>query len=364
MFQQFYKNASVLVTGHTGFKGSWLTEWLLQLGAKVSGFSLYIPSSPSHFEVLGLKDRIQHFEGDIRNLDSLKQAFEKTKPDIVFHMAAQPIVQTSYEDPAGTFSANLMGTVNILECLRQSKQTKAAIIVTSDKCYENVEWVYGYRESDRLGGKDPYSASKACAEIAFSSYVRSFFNKEQPTALASARAGNVIGGGDWADHRIIPDCVRALSTNRKPSIRNPESTRPWQHVLEPLSGYLWLAALLQERRKVVDGESYNFGPPSETTQTVRELIAEMKKHWPSDNWDVGPASPNHGAEAGLLRLSCDKAQNDLNWKPTLNFQETIELTSTWYSNFYKNPSSAAAFTKEQIITYQNTAKKRNAVWTK
>lgn len=364
MFQQFYKNASVLVTGHTGFKGSWLSEWLLQLGAKVSGFSLYIPSTPSHFEVLGLKDRMLHIEGDIRNLGDLKLAFEKTKPDIVFHMAAQPIVQTSYEDPAGTYSANLMGTVNLLECLRQSKNTKAAVIVTSDKCYENVEWVYGYRESDRLGGKDPYSASKACAEIAFSSYVRSFFTKDQPTALASARAGNVIGGGDWADHRIVPDCVRALSANRKPSIRNPESTRPWQHVLEPLSGYLWLAALLQKRRKIVDGQSYNFGPPAETTQTVRELIAEMKKHWPSENWDVGPAAPNHGAEAGLLRLSCEKAQNDLTWKPTLNFQETVELTSIWYSTFYKDPAAAAVCTKKQIAAYQNLAQERNAAWTR
>ena len=243
MFENIYHNRRVLVTGHTGFKGSWLSSWLLDLGATVAGFSANVPTEPSHFELLKLTDRIEHFEGDVRNKGSLQKAISKFCPEIVFHFAAQSLVRKSYEDPILTFETNSIGTLNLLECLRNQPSIKAAILITSDKCYENVEWLWGYRENDRLGGKDPYSASKACAELISKVYMESFFKNNGPN-IATARAGNVIGGGDWAPDRIVPDCFRAWS-NKKPTItRNPKATRPWQHVLEPLSGYLTLGQKL------------------------------------------------------------------------------------------------------------------------
>ena len=254
MFENIYKGKRVLITGHTGFKGSWLCTWLLDLGATVAGFSVDIPTEPSHFEALGLSARIENFKGDVRNKSSLDEAMNKFRPDIVFHMAAQSLVRKSYEDPILTFETNSIGTLNLLDCLRDHPSVIAAILITSDKCYENVEWIWGYRENDRLGGKDPYSASKACAEIISKVYMETFF-KEKGPSIATTRAGNVIGGGDWALDRIVPDCARAWSKGEKVEIRNPNATRPWQHVLEPLSGYLVLGQKLLQGNPEVNSLS-------------------------------------------------------------------------------------------------------------
>lgn len=271
-FGDVYKNKRVFITGHTGFKGSWLSLWLLGLGAEVAGYSVDIPTKPSNFEALNLRKKIKHIKGDVRNLHSLKKAVDDFSPDIVFHLAAQALARRSYDMPQDTFHINLGGTVNLLECLRQSGSVKAAVIITSDKCYQNVEKRQGYREDDILGGGDPYSASKACAEIATKAYIRSFFNGENSVKIATARAGNVIGGGDWAEDRIIPDCVRALSKGETVMIRNPEATRPWQHVLEPLCGYLYLGQYLLEKPKNVSGEAFNFGPDEKIVKSVREVM--------------------------------------------------------------------------------------------
>ncbi len=363
MFNNFYKDKKVLVLGHTGFKGSWLSQWLLKLGAKVAGYSLYIPSNPSHFEALGLTNHIQHFVGDVRDLNALTKVFNEVKPDIVFHLAAQAIVHTAYKDPRLTFETNLMGMVNVLEILRHSTSVKAAVLITSDKCYENVEWEFGYRETDRLGGKDPYSASKACAEIAFSSYSRSFFGETAACKIATTRAGNVIGGGDWADYRIVPDCMKAWSNGSPVIIRNPKSTRPWQHVLEPLGGYLWLGASLANQKSGLTGESFNFGPPTNVNQPVSVLIETLAKDWSGARSQIEP-DLNAKPEAGLLKLNCDKALNRLNWQPTLHFHETATLTAQWYHDFYtKKLADCAALTNAQIDRYVGLATERHSVWT-
>ena len=249
MFDNCYRGANVFITGHTGFKGSWLTAWLINLGAKVTGFSSYLPSDPCNFEVCKLHEKINHIKGDICNYRQLREAFEKIKPDIVFHLAAQPIVKKSFEDPKLTFDTNVGGTVNVLECIKVCGSVKASVLITSDKCYQNFEWVWGYRENDKLGGDDPYSASKAAAEIVINSYIKSFFTSDNSVCVASTRAGNVIGGGDWAVDRIIPDCVRAFSKRETLTIRNPVATRPWQHVLEPLGGYLLLGVKLLQKKE-------------------------------------------------------------------------------------------------------------------
>ena len=252
--------------------------WLLSLGAKVIGYSAYIPSKPSNFEVSGLKYDIEHVKGDVRDFKKLRSVLIKYKPEILFHLAAQPIVTTSYEDPKRTFDVNIGGTVNILECLRTTYSVHAAVIITSDKCYKNMEWFWGYRETDLLGGDDPYSSSKACAELVSNAYIKSFFPKESGARIATVRAGNVIGGGDWAKDRIVPDCVRAFSKGKKVIIRNPDATRPWQHVLEPLSGYLWLGSLLTKSSDH-HGESFNFGPDHKVNETVKKLIGTFLKFW-------------------------------------------------------------------------------------
>jgi CDP-glucose 4,6-dehydratase len=378
LFGGVYANRRVFITGASGFKGSWLAEWLVQLGANVTGYSLYFPSTPCHFKKIHLDERIHHVKGDVRKLGSLRRTIDEAEPEIVFHLAAQPIVRVSYDDPIETFQTNLLGTVNVLEALRHRRSIRAGVIVTSDKCYENIEQLSGYVESDRLGGKDPYSASKACAEIAFSAYARSFFGapansvghatnrnsgKQGATALiASARAGNVIGGGDWAKDRIVPDCVRAWTAGRAPVIRNPVSTRPWQHVLEPLSGYLWLGARLLSGDARAHGEAFNFGPSPKVNEPVESLIGDLRKFWPEAVAPEIRVDPHAKAEAGLLRLDCKKASKVLSWKATLSFSETAEFTAYWYKNYLAAPSSALDLTHEQISAYCQLASKRGSAW--
>ena len=278
-FYNQYKNKKVLVTGHTGFKGSWLTSWLVLLGAKVTGLSLYVPTNPSHFKAIKLQNKINHKKMDIRNLKLLKKTFKKHQPDYAFHLAAQALVKKSYLDPINTWQTNLMGTLNIIESLREIKNNCVAVLVTSDKSYKNLEISRGYKENDILGGKDPYSASKGSAELAIQSHISSFFPlKSTKVLIGIGRAGNVIGGGDWSDNRLIPDCVRSWSKNKKVTIRNPNSTRPWQHVLEAVSGYLYLAANLKKNKKL-HGEAFNFGPKSFKNYKVIKLVESMKKYW-------------------------------------------------------------------------------------
>ena len=362
MFNNYYKNKRVLVTGHTGFKGSWLTLWLLQLGAEVAGFSAYLPSDPCNFEVLGLEKMIGHVVGDVRHLHDLKEVFNDFQPEIVFHLAAQPIVRKSYNDPKITFDTNVGGTVNILECIRTTESVKGAVIITSDKCYKNVEWLWGYRENDSLGGDDPYSASKACAEIAINSYCQSFFSKKRGVNIASTRAGNVIGGGDWAENRIIPDCVRAWSKDEKVIIRNPQSTRPWQHVLEPLSGYLWLGALMTSDQKL-NGEAFNFGPREDVIQPVSSLIAAFQKYWDKAQWEV-PDESFTNKESRLLKLCCDKVLSILNWRAILSFEESVEFTASWYKKSYAGQYDMIEFSKQQIDRYCMLATERSTEWVK
>jgi CDP-glucose 4,6-dehydratase len=354
-----YSGKKVLITGHTGFKGSWLTLWLTQLGAKVVGYSDSVPTKPSHFELLDLSSKIKDYRGDVRDLAKLKSVIDSENPDIVFHLGAKAIVRECYENPVEAMETNVVGTLNVLECLRQSSSVKAGVFVTSDKCYENVEWEYGYRETDRLGGKDPYSASKAGAEIVFKSYYQSYF-KDKKCGIGTTRAGNVIGGADWARDRIVPDAIRAWSTNQKLTIRNPNATRPWQLVLEPLSGYLLLGLQLLEQR--FSGEAFNFGPRAEVAQPVGEVISELSKNWDGAQWEVTPDTSKK--EAGLLKLSCDKALHHLNWQPVLNFSETLQFTSEWYKNYYLNKQTAGDISFQQIEKYQRLAQERNISWTK
>lgn len=359
MFDSVYKRRRVIVTGHTGFKGSWLCQWLLHLGAEVAGYSLHRPSDPCNFDVLGLEQRLSHHTGDIRDLAGVRKTFSRFRPEIVFHLAAQAITRRSYDEPKATFDTNLGGTVNLLEAALESESVKAAVFITSDKCYENVEWDQGYRETDRLGGKDPYSASKACAEIAISSYARSFF-LPRGRHVASTRAGNVVGGGDWAPDRIVPDCVRAWSAAKSPLIRNPSATRPWQHVLEPLSGYLWLGARLHQADAGLDGEAFNFGPIAD--QPVSVLIEEMQQSWPGRSWTVDPSGAKDKHEAGLLKLNCEKALHRLGWKPTLSFPEIVRMTVAWYREYYAGGRDMARFTEDQVRGYEQLARDRGAPW--
>jgi CDP-glucose 4,6-dehydratase len=361
-FGGIFKGRRVFVTGHTGFKGSWMSQWLLELGAEVCGYSLYLPSNPNHFEVLGLAKSMQSIEGDILDRKHLEKAMSAFNPEIVFHMAAQPIVSTSIQDPVTNYMTNVIGTLNVLEVLRSQSSVQVALMITSDKCYENVEWEFGYRENDRLGGKDPYSASKACAELVFHSHFRTYFMNQQKLKLATVRAGNVIGGGDWAKDRIVPDTVKAWGQGQKPVIRSPRSTRPWQHVLEPLSGYLWLAATLMNRSEGLQGESFNFGPPADVNQSVELLLRELRKTWIGTEWIV-EESPLAKKEAGLLKLSCDKALARLAWAPTLKFEETSQFTADWYQSYYKNsPETAKKLTSKQILSYEQLAAERGQPW--
>lgn len=361
MFAQQYTGQKVFITGHTGFKGAWLCAWLLNLGAEVCGYSCNIPSSPSGFEALGLKTRIKHIIGDVRDRQNLQQAMESFQPDIVFHMAAQALVRPSYDEPVTTFETNAMGTLNLLESVRHVQGIKAVICITSDKCYRNDEWEWGYREIDHLGGDDPYSASKACAEIIAHAYFTSFFTSG--TVGATVRAGNVIGGGDWAVDRIIPDCARAYADNEPVVIRNPWATRPWQHVLEPLSGYLWLGALLVEGKKQgLNHEAFNFGPSAEVKATVKTVTEALAPHWPGFVALPPPGMEKAAKESTLLKLCCDKSLARLEWKATLNFTETVDLTASWYHEYYNHNNDMMAYTLEQIAVYAQLAVERGLAW--
>ncbi len=328
IFKNIYKGKTVLVTGDTGFKGSWLAIWLLNLGADVVGYALKPKTEKDNYVICNLKDKITHIDGDIRNYKSISNVFSKHKPDIVFHLAAQALVIDSYKDPACTFSTNVMGTVNLLEAIRHTQSVKVAINITSDKCYENQEWIYGYREIDPMGGKDPYSASKGASEIITSSYMRSFFNQDNTANIASARAGNVIGGGDWADNRVFPDCMRALMNSKPVVIRNPEAVRPWQHVLEPLSGYLTLGSLLYTDGKKYSG-AWNFGPLSNNMIPVKQLAEETIKQWGNGKYIIENEKIN-ASEANFLRLDISKAVNKLKWFPVLDFKQSVKFSIDEY----------------------------------
>lgn len=366
MFSNTFKNKKVLVTGNTGFKGSWLSAWLIGLEADVYGISNDIPTNPSMFEVLNLKDQITHFNEDVRDYISIKKIIKNIKPDFLFHMAAQPIVVTSYKEPIDTISTNVIGTANILEALREINHKCTAVVITSDKCYDNVEWVWGYKETDSLGGKDIYSSSKAAAEIIFKSYYHSYFKniKKSNIRVVSVRAGNVIGGGDWADYRIVPDCIKAWIDGESVEIRSPKATRPWQHVLEPLSGYLSVAAALSEDI-LLNGESFNFGPHAEYSKTVKDLLDDLSNYWKLDqapSFVSNEISEFH--EAGLLKLNCDKALFQLKWLPTLQYNKLIEFTSKWYFNFYNSEVNMLDYTLKQIKEYQKIAESKGIEWTK
>lgn len=358
-----YKNKTVIVTGHTGFKGSWLTAWLKYLGANVVGISLDPPTEPSHYLSANLSTGIDDMRVDIRDKDKLKKAIISVQPDFVFHLAAQALVRRSYEDPVLTWETNVSGTLHILEALRGLENNCSAVIITSDKCYDNVEWVWGYRETDAIGGPDPYSASKGAAELAIRSHIKSFFpNTSTNVRIASARAGNVIGGGDWAADRIIPDCVRAWSSNKLVELRNPYSTRPWQHVLEPLSGYLCLATALTQRPEL-HGESFNFGPQAQQNHSVLELVSKMALYWDQVKWRDVSDSFSGPYESGLLKLNCDKALHYLRWHAVMNFDDTVRMTAEWYRSYYSKQEDVELTTLSQIGEYTTIAYKQGVLWT-
>ena len=364
LFNGVYKNKKVVITGHTGFKGAWLALWLLEMGAKVTGIAIDIPTKPSLFTVLGLKKKMKHLTADIREAKKISELIYEEQPDFVFHLAAQSIVSRSYDDPVETMSTNVMGTLHILEALRTLDKECAAVLITSDKCYENVEWIWGYRETDAIGGRDPYSASKGAAEIMIKTYGYSFFNKpESNIHIASVRSGNVIGGGDWATNRIVPDCMRSWSNNNKVEIRNPHSTRPWQHVLEPLSGYLLTAQALYEKRSGIQGEPFNFGPDADQNKTVAELIDKLSFYWSAEGINMYTITKDQiYHEAGLLKLNCDKALFYLQWKPVMVFEETTSFTALWYKEFYNKQTDIYNFTSDQLRLYLQLAKSRNLIW--
>jgi CDP-glucose 4,6-dehydratase len=345
-----YEGQSVFLTGHTGFKGAWMAEWLLALGAKVTGFSIDVPTKPSLFEELGLPSRLEDGRGDVRDLALLREAMAKAKPSVVFHLAAQALVRESYDDPIGTFATNVMGTANLLEAARHVPSVKAVVVVTTDKVYENTERGLPFRETDPLGGHDPYSASKAGAEIVFASYWRSFL-AATPIRAASARAGNVIGGGDWAKDRLVPDCMRAWLGGENVTVRNPSSVRPWQHVLEPLGGYLLLGQRLLEKPMGVSGESFNFGPDEALTKSTLDLVQELEKNWPGASHAVQPLKDGK-KEAGLLSLDPAKAAERLGWKPRLSFAQTAAWTAEWYRETGKK-KNFAELTREQIARFES-----------
>ncbi len=327
VFRQL-RGRRVFITGHTGFKGSWLAFILHEIGAKVRGFALPPATAVNHFDLLGLTDKIEHVVGDIRDAEHLARAMAEFQPDIVLHLAAQALVRPSYEDPAVTFATNVMGSVHLLDAVRQCPSVRSLVYITSDKCYENVEWVWGYREIDQVGGRDPYSASKGAAELVFSSYQRSFFEHRLQLGAASARAGNVIGGGDWAVDRIIPDCIRAIKAGQPVRLRNPQATRPWQHVLEPLSGYLLLAARLLEAPQRWNS-AWNFGPSTHEVRTVNTVAEAIVSHIGRGSVEIEGVPPQLH-EAGLLQLNCDKAHQLLNWAPRWQVEETLVQTALWY----------------------------------
>ncbi|MEO6568284.1 MAG: CDP-glucose 4,6-dehydratase [Opitutaceae bacterium] len=367
-FADVYRGKRVLVTGHTGFKGAWLAEWLLSLGAEVTGLALPPPTKPALFDQLNLSRRLDHRLGDIRDLATVRNTVEAAQPDFVFHLAAQPLVRLSYDQPVETYATNVLGTVHVLEAIRLSKRHCTVIAVTTDKSYENREWVHSYREEDPMGGHDPYSSSKGMAELAIAAYRRSYFSSTNSGVnLASARAGNVVGGGDWALDRIVPDCIRSLQRGEVIPVRNKVSTRPWQHVLEPLSGYLQLGAQMHQASRVGNisvlralCSGFNFGPALSSNRTVADLVQEILKLWPG-RWE-DRSDPDAVHEAKLLNLATDKAFHFLKWQPVWGFEETIARTVEWYRACDADLSSAAQLTAGQIAGFTTVGAVRGASW--
>ena len=353
---RIFKNKKVLITGHTGFKGSWLALWLSMSGAKVMGISNKIITNQSNFKAIKLKKEILSKNIDIRNLKKIKTAIIKFQPDFVFHLAAQSLVKKSYEDPIYTYETNTIGTLNILESLRFLKKRCNAILITSDKSYKNLEIKRGYKENDLLGGIDPYSSSKASAELIIQTYINTFLKRQKNIRVGIARAGNVIGGGDWSLNRLIPDCVKSWSKNKSVLIRNPKSTRPWQHVLEALSGYIILSYKLSINKKI-HGEAFNFGPSNNNEFNVIDVINKMKKDWKKVSWKIIKKN-NLQHESILLKLNTNKAKKFLNWKSVLSFQETIKLVTTWYKFYYENKKDIKKISVDQIRYFEKVFDKR------
>lgn len=353
LFNNIYKGKRVLITGQTGFKGSWLSIWLRELGADVTGYALEPPTTPSLFKICDLQKKITSITGDIRNLKMLRDVFGEYQPEIVFHMAAQSLVRYSYREPIETFETNIMGTVNLIEACRNTPSVRAVVVVTSDKCYENHEDRRSYRENDPMGGYDPYSSSKGCAELITGAYLKSFFNpdnyNEHIMSLASGRAGNVIGGGDWAEDRLVPDCIKAIENNKSIVIRYPNAVRPWQHVLEPLSGYLMLAQRLYDDGPAFGG-GWNFGPDDENVKPVRWFIERIIKIWGGNaSWTIDRNDKPY--EADYLKLDCSKAKSLLGWYPQWNIKLSLEKTIDWFKAYYENEDMLIA-TVSQIRNYE------------
>jgi CDP-glucose 4,6-dehydratase len=362
ILQSAFNDKTVLITGHTGFKGAWLVAWLRKLGAKVVGVALDLPTEPSHFVEAQMTEGMTDLRIDIRNQIELSAAIESSRPDFIFHLAAQSLVRRSYEEPIATWQTNVLGTLHVLEALRKLDNPCVAVIITSDKCYNNLEWMFGYRENDALGGPDPYSASKGAAEFAINSYVKSYFPLETTKVrISSARAGNVIGGGDWATDRIVPDCVKAWSADGVVQLRNPNSTRPWQHVLEPLSGYLCLAVALSERKEL-HGEAFNFGPQAQQNHSVLELVEQMALHWEKVKWNDISSLVAGPYESGLLKLNCDKSLYFLQWHAVMGFEDTVRMTTEWYRSYYQGHSKIAMTTDAQIAAYTLLAQQQGLAW--
>ena len=367
-FLNIYQNKKVLVTGHTGFVGGWLCLWLKRLGAKVVGYSLSPTSKPNIFESISLNNTIEnHCIGDIREFEQVLKYFEEQQPEIVFHLAAQPLVRLSYDDPILTYSTNVLGTVNILEALRKTTSVRSAVIVTSDKCYENQEWLFGYRETDPMGGHDPYSSSKGCSELVTWAYQKSFFNPSDyeinhQVCISSVRAGNIIGGGDWGKDRLIPDMVKAFSNNKSLLIRHPKAIRPWQFVLEPLSGYLWIGALMH-RFGCKYSQAWNLGPDSADSITVEQIVNAFQEEWGGGEYGVVEETEYH--EANWLKLDTNKAYSLLKWRPLYNTLQALRETAKWYKNFYsESPEDVLNFTLAQIDAYLCKARRIGVKWVK
>jgi CDP-glucose 4,6-dehydratase len=364
MFNGFYQGRRVLVTGHTGFKGGWLSLWLRQLGAQVWGVSLPAPAQPNFHEIISPHAFAGEIQCDIRNSETLAAAVKKIRPEVLFHLAAQPIVRLSYSEPLATLQTNALGTANLLEAVRQAELSCPVVVVTSDKCYENREWEFAYRENDPLGGHDVYSMSKAATELVAQAWNRSFFRSNDKLGpVATARSGNVIGGGDYAPDRILPDCIRSLIEKKPVLVRNPRAVRPWQHVLECLSGYLWLAALLNDAGKTSPlASAFNFGPENSARQPVRRLVEQVLSVWPGE-WADG-SDPKNVHEATLLTLSIEKAGALLHWTPSWNFEEAVDRSVEWYRQRHaeKNPGMLK-FSISQIEAYGESARRKKSAWT-
>ena len=355
--KQIFKNKKVLITGHTGFKGSWLSLWMSMLGARLYGISLSIPTSPSHFNFLNLNYE-EDFRLDVSKSNNIKKIIQDLQPDFIFHLAAQPLVSKSYDDPLFTYRTNIMGTASILDALRLVRNECIAVMITSDKSYDNLEIRRGYHEEDRLGGSDPYSGSKGAAELVIKSYIKSFFSNSN-VRIGVGRAGNVIGGGDWAENRIIPDAIKSIKNKEKLIIRSPNATRPWQHVLEPLSGYLSLAVDLKKSKRN-NGQAFNFGPSFNSDYTVNDVLIELKKKLLELDWSTEQAEKFK--ESTLLKLDCKKALNQLNWISTMDFNQTISFTSDWYLEYLNDNNNIRDLSVKQILEFCELAKNKKIEW--